>query len=155
MGRALAPENGPCWANTWGSREVNISASIRAPCTKFFLEVSEIHRGISRPSTGCWHTHGWAEIHHKHPHYLQAIFTWFKPWQHQFFSYTHNRIIHNAIYIGILNGTHLWEAYLVQNVCYPVKYPSCQPFALTVDWMPASIRLGDMAIHASCMCTHI
>ena len=35
---------------------------------------------------------------------------------------------------------------LVQNVCYPVKHPSCQPFALTVDWMPAkcSIRLGDV-----------
>ena len=68
-----------------------------------------------------------------------------KPSQHQFLSYTHNRIIHNAVYIGILNGTHLWEVYLFQNVCYPVKHPSCQPFALTVDWMPAkcSVRLGD------------
>ena len=99
----------------------------------------------SIPATSCLHTHGWAKIHPNHPHYLQAIFTWFKPSQHQLLSYTHNRIIHNAIYIGILNGTHLWEVYSVQNVCYPVRHPSCQPFALTVDWMPAkySIRLGD------------
>ena len=70
---------------------------------------------------------------------------WFKPSQHQFLSCTHNRIIHNAIYIGFLNVTHLQEVYLVQNVCYPVKHPSCQPFVLTVDQMPAkySIRLGD------------
>ena len=34
---------------------------------------------------------------------------------------------------------------LVENVCCPVKYPSCQQFVLIVDWLPAkcSIRLGD------------
>ena len=37
----------PSLANIWGSVEVNISASIRAPYTKCFLEFPEIHRNIS------------------------------------------------------------------------------------------------------------
>ena len=123
----------------------SISQLLLGPLAPNFLEVPETHRNISTQPTGCLHTCWWAKIHPKHPHYLQAIFTWFKASQHQFLSYTDNRIIHNAVYIDILNGTHLWEVYLVQNVCYPVKHPSCQPFALTVDWMPAkcSIRLAD------------
>ena len=36
MGRAPAPRPGPHWANIWGSGEVNIWASIRAPCTNFW-----------------------------------------------------------------------------------------------------------------------
>ena len=40
-----------------GEWEVNISASIRAPCTNF-LEVPETHRNISTSLTGCWHPHG-------------------------------------------------------------------------------------------------
>ena len=37
MGRASPPKTRPNWANTLGSREVNISASIKDPCTKYFL----------------------------------------------------------------------------------------------------------------------
>ena len=146
MGRALAPKTRPNWANTFGGWEVNISFSIRAPKHQILLEVPETNGNISTQPMGCWHTYRWAKIHQKQPHYLQTIFAWFKLSQHQFLSYTHNRIIHNAIYIGIWNGTHLWEVCLVQNVCYAVKHSSCSPFALTVDWMPAkySIKLGDV-----------
>ena len=35
-----------------GDGEVNISASIRAPCTKLFLEVPEMHRNTFRPLGG-------------------------------------------------------------------------------------------------------
>ena len=40
---------------------------------------------------------------------------------------------------------NIWEVCVVQNVCYAVKYPSCQPFAMTVNWIPAkrSIRLSN------------
>ena len=139
------PKLGLNWVNTW-DRGRSISQLLIGPFAPNILDIPETNRNISTPPTGCWYTHGWAKIHPKYPYYFQVIFTWFKPSQHQFISYTHNRTIHNAIYIGILNGTHLWEVYLVQNVCYPVKHPSCQPFALTVDWMPAkcSIRLGDV-----------
>ena len=40
-----------------GVGEINISASIRAPCTKF-LEVPETHGNISRLLGRCSHTHG-------------------------------------------------------------------------------------------------
>ena len=36
----------------------NISGAIRALYTKFFWEVSERHRDISRPLRRCWHTYG-------------------------------------------------------------------------------------------------
>ena len=55
MGRASAPRPGPHWANIWGSGEVNISASIRAPCTNF-LDAPETHRNIYTPLGRCWHT---------------------------------------------------------------------------------------------------
>ena len=58
MDRVPAPKTGMSWANTWGSGEVNISVAIRALYTKFFWEVSERHRDISRPLRRCWHTHG-------------------------------------------------------------------------------------------------
>ena len=56
MGRAAPPKTRPNWANTLGSMEVNISTSIKAPCTKYFLEVPETHRIISRSLGRCWHT---------------------------------------------------------------------------------------------------
>ena len=39
------PKTGLNWANTWQSGEVNISVSIRAPCTKFFRKLLR-HIGI-------------------------------------------------------------------------------------------------------------
>ena len=42
----------------WGVGEVNISASIRAPCTKYFLEVAETHRNISRSLGKCFDSCG-------------------------------------------------------------------------------------------------
>ena len=51
---------GPSWANTWGSGEVNISASIRAPCTKVFWRFLR-HIGTFLDLLGrCWHTNGWS-----------------------------------------------------------------------------------------------
>ena len=46
MGRVLTPKNQTKLSKYMGEGEVNISASIRAPCTKFFWEVPEIHRNI-------------------------------------------------------------------------------------------------------------
>ena len=58
MGGPPVPKSRPRWANTWGSGEVYISASIRVPYTKTFWVVSEIYRNIFRPLGQCWHTHG-------------------------------------------------------------------------------------------------
>ena len=55
-GRVWAPKTGLRWANTWGRGRSNTSASIRAPCTKYFLEVPDTHRNISRLLERCWIT---------------------------------------------------------------------------------------------------
>ena len=55
--RVLMPNTGLNWANTCGSGEVNISASISTPCTNF-LEVSETQVNMFRPLGRCWHMHG-------------------------------------------------------------------------------------------------
>ena len=52
-GRVLVPRNWAKLSKYIGSWEVNISASIRAPSTKFFLEVPETHRNISRLHGRC------------------------------------------------------------------------------------------------------
>ena len=57
VGRVPVPK---IWAKLslyMGSGEVNISASIKALCTKSFLEVPETNRNISTPHAGCLHTH--------------------------------------------------------------------------------------------------
>ena len=58
IGRVSALKTGLRWANTWGSGEVSISASIRVPCTKYFLEVPETHKNISRLLEKCLPTYG-------------------------------------------------------------------------------------------------
>ena len=46
-GRVLVPRNKAKLRKYVGSGEVNISASIRSPCTKYFQEFPETHRNIS------------------------------------------------------------------------------------------------------------
>ena len=58
VSKVQAPRPSLSWANTWGSGEVYISASIRVPYTKTFWVVPEIYRNIFRPLGQCWHTHG-------------------------------------------------------------------------------------------------
>ena len=52
-GRVLVPRNWAKLSKYISSWEVNISASIRATCTKFFLEVPEAHQNISRLHGRC------------------------------------------------------------------------------------------------------
>ena len=52
-GRGQVPKNQAKLSKFIGEGEVNISAFIRAPCTKFCLEVCETHRNISRPLRRC------------------------------------------------------------------------------------------------------
>ena len=53
MDRASAPEKWAKLSKYMGDGEVNISASIRAPCTKFFLDIPETHRNTFRPLGRC------------------------------------------------------------------------------------------------------
>ena len=55
MCRVPAPKTWVELSKYMGNREVNISASIRTPCTKI-SEVPEKHRYISRSLGRCWHT---------------------------------------------------------------------------------------------------
>ena len=57
-GQSGRTQNWPKLSKYIEEEEVNISASIRAPCTKYFLEVPETHRNISRSLGRCWHTFG-------------------------------------------------------------------------------------------------
>ena len=53
VGRVLVPNYEAKLSKYMGEGEVNISASIRAPCTKYFLEISETHRNNSRSLVMC------------------------------------------------------------------------------------------------------
>ena len=53
VGRVLVPNYEAKLSKYMGEGEVNISASIRAPCTKYFLEISETHRNMSRVLVMC------------------------------------------------------------------------------------------------------
>ena len=52
-GRVLVPRNKAKLGKYMGSGEVNISASIRSPCTKYFEECPETHRSIPRSLGRC------------------------------------------------------------------------------------------------------
>ena len=51
--RVPVPKNWAKLSKYIGEGEVNISASIRAPYTRYFLEVPETHRNISRSTGRC------------------------------------------------------------------------------------------------------
>ena len=53
MDRAPAPKIQAMLSKYIWEREVNISASIRTPCTKYFLEVPQTHKNISRSCGRC------------------------------------------------------------------------------------------------------
>ena len=68
-GRVPVPKKWTTVSKYMGSGELNISASIKASCTTFDLEVSETHRNISRQCVRCWltcrktvSTQNWAEL---------------------------------------------------------------------------------------------
>ena len=53
VGRVLLPNYQAKLSKYMGEGEVNIPASISAPCTKYFLEISETHRNNSRSLVMC------------------------------------------------------------------------------------------------------
>ena len=53
VGRVLVSNNQAKLSKYFGEGEGNISTSIRAPCTKYFLEISETHRNNPRSLVRC------------------------------------------------------------------------------------------------------
>ena len=53
VGRVLVPNYQATLGKYMGEGEFNIPASIRAPCTKYFLEIPETHRNNSRSLVMC------------------------------------------------------------------------------------------------------
>ena len=69
MGRASVPKSWPGWDNTCRSGEVNISASIRAPCTKYFWNFLrhigtflDYWGGVGTPMDGALVPDNWAKL---------------------------------------------------------------------------------------------